>query len=119
MGLIGLTLAVAGLYGIVTYATSRRTREIGIRMAVGADSKLVLTMVLRQALLLVISGIGIGLLLAVAVERGLNAMFETSGTDVQAYMLILPLLLIVTMMAAFVPAKRAAQIQPTRALRYE
>ena len=119
MGLIGLTLAITGLYGLVTYATNRRTREIGIRMAVGADAKVVLRMVLRQALLLVVSGIGIGLLLALAVERGLNALFETSGTDLGAYLLILPLLLIATMMAAFVPAQRASRIEPTRALRYE
>ncbi len=119
MGLIGLTLAVAGLYGLVTYTTNRRTREIGIRMAVGADVKLVLRMVLRQALLLVVSGIVIGLVLAVAVEQGLNAVFETSGTDFGAYLLILPLLLAATMMAAFVPAQRASRIEPTRALRYE
>jgi putative ABC transport system permease protein len=119
MGLIGLTLAIAGLYGLVTYAANRRTREIGIRMAVGADSKTVLLMVLRQAVVLVVSGIGIGLLLGLAAERGLNAVFETSEIDVAAFLLILPALLGITMVAAFIPAQRASCIEPTRALRYE
>jgi ABC-type antimicrobial peptide transport system permease subunit len=119
MGLIGLALTIAGLYGLVTYAANRRTREIGIRMAVGADAMAVLRMVLRQALVLVLGGIGVGLVLGVATERGLNALFESSGTDVGAYLLILPLLLGVTMMAAFIPAQRASRIEPTRALRYE
>lgn len=119
MGLIGLVLTLAGLYGLVAYAAGRRTREIGIRMAVGADAKSVLRLILRQALLLVASGIAIGLVLGVAAERGLNAVFQTSGTDVGAYFLVLPALLGVTMLAAFIPARRASRIEPTRALRYE
>ncbi|MGA8595620.1 MAG: ABC transporter permease [Bryobacteraceae bacterium] len=119
MGLIGLTLTLAGLYGLMTYATNRRTRKIGIRMAVGADAKAVVRMVLRQALVLVVCGIGIGLVLAFGAEKGLNAMFETTGIDVGAYLLILPLLLAVTMAAAFIPARKASRIEPTRALRYE
>jgi ABC-type antimicrobial peptide transport system permease subunit len=119
MGLIGLIMAIAGLYGLVAYAVNRRTREIGIRMAVGANAKTVLLMVLRQASILVACGIGIGLVLGFAAERGLNAVFETSGTDVGSYLLILPALLGVTMVAAFIPAQRASRIDPTRALRYE
>ena len=119
MGLVGLTLALAGLYGLMTYVTNRRTREIGIRMAVGADAKAVLAMVLRQALVLVFGGIGIGLVLAVTAEKGLNALFEASGTDLGAYLLILPLLLGATIIAAFIPARRASRTEPTRALRYE
>ncbi|HEX3685886.1 MAG TPA: ABC transporter permease [Bryobacteraceae bacterium] len=119
MGLIGLILSLAGLYGLMTFAANRRTREIGIRMAIGADAKRVLVMILRQALVLVASGVIVGLLLGWAAERGLNAIFETAGTDVGAYLLILPALLAVTMLAAFLPANRAARIDPTRALRYE
>jgi len=119
MGLIGLILSLAGLYGLMTFAANRRTREIGIRMAVGADQTDVLSMILRQALALVASGMIVGLLLGWAAERGLNALFETSGTDVGAYLMILPALLAVTMVAAFIPANRAARIDPTRALRYE
>jgi len=78
-----------------------------------------LRMVLRQALGLVVSGIGIGLLLALALLRGLNTVFETSGTDVTAFISILPALLAVTVIATFIPARRASRIEPTRALRYE
>jgi predicted permease len=119
MGLIGLIMAIAGLYGLVAYAVNRRTREIGIRMAVGANTKSVLLMVLRQAIILVACGIGVGLVLGFAAERGLNAVFATSRTDVGSYLLILPALLVVTMLAAFIPAQRASRIEPTRALRYE
>jgi putative ABC transport system permease protein len=119
MGVVGLILAMAGLYGLMTFAASRRTREIGIRMAVGADSATVLRMVLRQASTLVIGGIIVGLLLGLVTERGLNAVFQTSGIDVGAYALILPALIAVTMIAAFIPARRASRIEPTRALRYE
>jgi ABC-type lipoprotein release transport system permease subunit len=65
------------------------------------------------------SGIGIGLLLAAAAEKALNAVFETSGSDLGAYVLVLPLLLGVTLTAAFIPALKASRIEPTRALRYE
>ena len=119
MGLIGLILTVAGLYGLVAFAANRRTREIGIRMAVGADAAAVLRLVLRQALILVAGGMGIGLLLSLAAERGLDAMFNTSGTDVAVYLLVLPALLGVTLLAAFIPARRASRIEPTRALRWE
>jgi ABC-type antimicrobial peptide transport system permease subunit len=104
---------------LVTYAVNRRTREIGIRIAVGADAIAVLRIVLRQAVILVCNGIGIGLLLALVVENGLNAFLQTSGTDVGAYLLVLPVLLAVTMFAAFTPARNASRIEPTRALRYE
>jgi putative ABC transport system permease protein len=119
MGLIGVVLAIAGLYGLVTFSATRRTREIGIRIAVGADTKTVLSMVIRQALILVAGGIAIGLLLGLAAERVLNAVFEASGTDVGAYLLVVPSVFGVTMVAAFIPARRASRIEPTRALRYE
>ncbi|MBV9269285.1 MAG: ABC transporter permease [Acidobacteriaceae bacterium] len=119
MGLAGLALTLAGLYGLMTYATGRRTREIGIRMAVGADTKDVLGMVLRQALRLVAVGVGIGLVLAAAAEKGLQAIFESTRIDFAAYLLILPALVAVTMLAAFIPARKASRIEPSRALRYE
>jgi putative ABC transport system permease protein len=119
MGLIGLILALAGVYGLISYAAHRRTREIGIRIAIGADRAAVLRMILRQAVLLLSGGVVLGLLLGWTAERGLNAVFTTSGTDVGAYVLILPALVAVTMLAAYLPARRASRIEPTRALRYE
>lgn len=119
MGMIGLSMALAGLYGLLSYATSRRTREIGIRMALGADANEVVRMVIRQAVVLVFSGITFGLVLAVAVERGLNAVFESSGTDLGAYILTLPSLVVVTLLAALIPAQKASRIQPMHALRQE
>jgi len=119
MGLVGLVLSLGGLYGLMTFAIGRRTREIGIRMAVGADASQVLRMILGQASKLVTGGVAIGLLLGVALEKGLNAIFATAGSDVNAYVLVLPLLFAVTMAAAVVPALKAARIEPTRALRYE
>jgi predicted permease len=119
MGLIGLILALAGLYGLINFAVSRRTREIGIRMAIGADTAAVLRMILSQAVALLTGGVALGLVLGWAAERGLNAIFTTSGTDVGAYVLILPALAAVTMLAAYIPARKASRIEPTRALRYE
>ena len=80
MGLMGLGLAIVGLYGLVAYATSRRTKEIGIRMAIGAGRTTVLRMVLRQGLVLAVVGLVVGLLAGVGAERLLQAAFP-SGDD--------------------------------------
>ncbi len=80
MGLMGLGLAIVGLYGLVAYATSRRTREIGIRMAIGAGRTAVLRMVLRQGLVLAVVGLVVGLLAGVGAERLLQAAFP-GGDD--------------------------------------
>jgi len=120
MGIVGLLMAVAGLYGVVAYNVSRRTREIGIRMAIGARSSDVLRLILGKGLLLVASGIGIGLVMGFAVERLMNAMlFNAGGVDLLAYAVVLPALFLVTMLAAYLPARRASRIAPTKALRYE
>jgi ABC-type antimicrobial peptide transport system permease subunit len=76
-------------------------------------------MVLRQALVLLGTGAGVGLLLGLVVEKGLNAVFGTSGIDVMTYLVTLPALLAVTVVAALIPAHRASRIEPIRALRYE
>jgi len=120
MGIVGLLMAVAGLYGVVAYNVSRRTREIGIRMAIGARSSDVLRLILGKGLLLVASGIGIGLVMGFGVERMMNAMlFNVGGVDVLAYAIVLPALFLVTLLAAYLPARRASRIAPTKALRYE
>jgi macrolide transport system ATP-binding/permease protein len=120
MGLVGLLLTVAGLYGLVAYNVIRRTREIGIRVALGAGSSDVLRLVMGKGLVLVGIGTGIGLAMGFAVERLMNSMlFDSGGVDILAYVVVVPTLLLVTMLAAYVPARRASRIAPTQALRYE
>jgi predicted permease len=120
MGAVGLLLAIAGLYGVVAYNVSRRTREIGIRIALGAGSSDVLRLVMGKGLALVGIGTAIGLVMGFAVERLMNSMlFNAGGVDVVAYVIVVPALFAVTMLAAYVPARRASRIEPTQALRYE
>jgi predicted permease len=119
MGLIGLLLAMVGLYGLMAYSVARRTREIGIRMAIGADRGSVERMVLRQGFILAITGLAIGLAASFAAETGVNAVFSSTGRDPLAYLIVAPALLAVTMLAAWAPARRAAKVDPMRALREE
>jgi putative ABC transport system permease protein len=122
MGVLGLLLALVGLYGLVAYAAARRTREIGIRMAVGAQSSSVLRMVLRHGALLSLSGIVLGVIGSVAIGGALQAVFPGAGAgaiDLITYALVVPLLVAVTLAAALIPARRAARINPLTALRQE
>jgi macrolide transport system ATP-binding/permease protein len=120
MGVAGLLLAIAGLYGLVAYNVSRRTREIGIRIALGAASSDVLRLVMGKGLMLVGTGAAIGLVMGFAVEQLMNSMlFNAGGVDILAYVIVVPSLFLVTMLAAYVPARRASRIAPTQALRYE
>jgi predicted permease len=120
MGVVGLLLAVAGLYGLVAYNVSRRTREIGIRMALGAAGSDVLRLMMGKGLVLVAMGAALGLAMGFAVERVFNyALFNAGGVDVVAYIVVVPSLFLVTLLAAYVPARRASHIAPTQALRYE
>jgi len=120
MGVVGLLLAIAGLYGLVAYNVSRRTREIGIRIALGALSSDVLRLVMGKGLVLVGMGTVIGLAMGFGVEQLMNSMlFNAGGVDILAYVIVVPSLVLVTMLAAYVPARRASHIAPTQALRYE
>ncbi len=120
MGAMALLLAIAGLYGLVAYNVSRRTREIGIRMALGAAPRDVLRLVMGKGLVLVGVGTCIGLAMGFAVERLMNSMlFNSGGVDVLAYVIVVPTMFLVTMLAAYVPAHKASRIAPTEALRYE
>src|SRR5436309_5304731 len=120
MGVMGLLLAIAGLYGLVAYNVSRRTREIGIRMAIGARPFDVLRLTMGKGLVLVAMGTVIGLAMGFAVEQLMNSMlFHAGGVDVVAYLIVVPSMVLVTMLAAYVPARRASRIAPTQALRYE
>ena len=124
MGMMGLILALVGLYALVAYAASRRTKEIGIRMAIGAARADVLRMVLRQGVVFAIAGLGVGLAASVGVDKGLRAMFAggvavDGQLDVVAFVLVAGSVLAVTLLAAYIPARRASRINPTDALRYE
>jgi putative ABC transport system permease protein len=120
MGLMGMALAMAGLYGLISYTVSRRTREIGIRMAIGAGRAAVVKMVLRQGIVPVVCGLVIGLALSAGAGRLLAATFPMSERVSPAlYGLIAPVLLLVAMLATFVPARRAARVDPMMALREE
>ena len=124
MGMMGLGLSIVGLYGLVAYAASRRTREIGIRMAIGADRFTVLRMVLRQGVILAVAGLGVGLLAGVGARRALAAAFpggggENRGFDFIGFLLVALAVLAATLFAAYVPARRASRVNPIEALRYE
>jgi macrolide transport system ATP-binding/permease protein len=119
IGLVGLLLAMIGLYGLMAYSVARRTREIGIRMAIGADRGSVSRMVLRQGFILAVTGLAIGLAASLGAETGVNAVFGNTGRDPLAYLLVAPALLAVTMLAAWAPAHRASRVDPMRALRDE
>ena len=122
MGLIGLLLSAVGLYGLVAYSVSRRTREIGIRMALGANRGAVVWMVLRQGLRLGVVGVAIGLVAALyacrAMISGLS-FFSFMRVDVMVYMGIPAVLLAVMVLACWGPARRAALVDPLTSLRDE
>jgi predicted permease len=120
MGAVGVLLTMAGLYGLVSYNVSRKTREIGIRMAIGAGRAAVLRLVMGTGLTLVGTGALIGLAMGVGVERLMNAMvFDSGRVDVAVYLAVVPSMVLVTILAAYVPARRATRIAPTLALRHE
>jgi predicted permease len=121
MGLMGLALSIVGLYGLVAYAASRRTREIGIRMAIGATAPTVLRMVLRQGLALALTGLVVGLAGSIGAGALLSAAFP-SGNDQRDFLslvLVAPVVLVVTVLATYIPARRASRVNPMEALRYE
>ncbi|MEO8259542.1 MAG: ABC transporter permease [Acidobacteriota bacterium] len=121
MGLMGLGLSIVGLYGLVAYAASRRTREIGIRMAIGATRQAVLRMVLRQGIVLALIGLVLGLFASIGAGELLRAAFPNGDDqrDFVAIVLVAPVVLAVTFLAAYIPARRASRIEPMKALRYE
>ena len=122
MGTIGVVLAMIGLYGLMAYAVSRRTREFGIRIAVGAAPLSVLGMVLRRGMVLAGVGILIGVIASIATGGLLQGIFESqsaAGNNPVTYALVVSAVITVTLLAAFVPARRAARIDPLRALRQD
>jgi hypothetical protein len=120
LGLMGLGLSIVGLYGLVSYAASRRTREIGIRMAIGAERGDVLRMVLRQGLFLALAGLAVGLVASLGATQVFRALFPGGrGVDLVGLSLVTMTVLTVTLVAAYIPARRASRLDPNKALRYE
>ena len=119
IGVMGLVLAVSGLYAVVAYQVGRRTREIGIRMALGAERLQVMKMVLTQAAAVALIGISIGLALSLASGPAMRQGRPPSHLEPWLFILMPAGLLVVTMLAAAVPARRASRIDPQQALRQE
>jgi putative ABC transport system permease protein len=117
IGFLGLSLALVGLYAVVAYQVARMTREIGIRMAIGADRLHVMRMILKQAALLSGTGVGIGMMLSFAASRALTVGMGVPSFQPILFILLPVALLLTTLLAAAIPARRAARVDPMVALR--
>jgi putative ABC transport system permease protein len=120
LGSLAMLLAALGIYGVMAYAVSQRTQEIGIRMALGAQKKHVLRLVLGRTAGLIAMGIVLGLVGAFALSRVVSGFIaEVGGLDPIEFAAVSTLLAAVAMLASYVPARRAAKVDPMVALRYE
>jgi ABC-type antimicrobial peptide transport system permease subunit len=123
MGVMGLALSIVGLYGLVAYGAARRTKEIGIRIAIGATRGDVARIVMGQGTLLAAAGLAVGLIGSVGAQLALEAAFPGNSKGPQidrlSLLLVAPAVLVVTALAAYLPARRASRIDPMTALRYE
>jgi ABC-type antimicrobial peptide transport system permease subunit len=119
-GLFALLLAALGLYGVMAYTVARRTREIGVRIALGARAGDVVWMVMRETLLMALVGVVIGLPLALAASRLTDGLlFGLSGADPLTIIVATLVMIVVATLAGYLPARRAARVDPMVALRYE
>jgi ABC-type antimicrobial peptide transport system permease subunit len=120
LGLLALALAAIGIYGVMSFSVAQRTREIGIRMALGAQAPDVLAMVLRHAAILLGAGLAIGWAAAALVTRyAASLLYGVSPTDPWTFVAVSAVLAAAAMLACYLPARRAARVDPMVALRYE
>jgi putative ABC transport system permease protein len=119
-GVLAILLSAVGLYSVMAYVVSQRTREVGIRMALGADRGDVMKMITQQGMRLAAIGVGIGLVLSLALAQVLSSLLiGVSGYDVPTFILVPVLLAVVALVACYLPARRATKVDPLVALRYE
>ena len=117
---VAMILAAIGIYGVIAYSVMQRTREIGIRMALGAQRAQMMGMVLRQSLTLVVIGIGIGFLVALGATRVMaTLLYGVGANDVSTYLVVSFLLGAAALLASYIPARRAMRVDPMVALRSE
>ena len=118
--IVALLLGAVGIYGVISYLVSRRTQEIGVRMALGADRGAVSSMVVRHGMLISLVGIAIGLLGSWALTRLMESMlFGVSATDPLVLLSVAAFVLTVSVLASYIPARRAARVNPIEALRHQ
>jgi ABC-type antimicrobial peptide transport system permease subunit len=119
-GLLALTLASIGLYGLLSYEVVRRTREIGIRMALGAQPANLLRLIVRQGIVLAFVGVLVGIAVALGVTRYLGSLlYDVHADDPETMIGVAALLILVALAACYIPARRAMKIDPLVALQYE
>lgn len=125
-GVLAVLLASTGIYGTVSYVVAQRTREIGIRLALGANKQDILSLMIRQGMIRVVYGLSVGLLLALALTRvlasqmfGVELLYGVSANDPLTYVLVSAVLLLVTLLACYIPARVATKVDPLAALRHE